>query len=354
MLRGWDAMVRPTADVRQSSVTGGLITVIATIATVGLVGSSLLWSTVDRHDGLTISSSQHVPLIPLVDLSSSKSSSSSNNIAVQNVGRLPLDFSITFPYLSCDQIDVSLDGASYKMGELAKSSHGGTAVTVSFRTASLAEIRKATSGQGPLNNKNKGCTASGKLRPFIVAGIFAVGFHPQSWNDVTTALSLGMWGGGGLVPDIGSKYNVTHYIHHLDFGGGGPSSNSALQPSPLRNVLHAVNNDFHGIGIAYTQVKLVPTVRDGTFGRVFSHQASVVDVTIQPQSMAGSTNYPGLVVTYDFTPLTIVVKDRDEDRGNLLLVLSSLVGILGGVFVTVRLLTGCLVHSAQEIAKKID
>jgi endoplasmic reticulum-Golgi intermediate compartment protein 3 len=355
MLRGLDAFVRPTADVRNPSVSGGLITVIATVASIVLILSSFIVSTVERHDGLTMSSSQHVPLIPLPDSSGSSSNKKNNMMAAaaaqHSVGRLPLDFAITFPYLSCDQIDVSLDGASYKSGDLAKS-YGGGSIYVNFRQASPAELRKAMAGAGTttlVHHNNKGCTATGKLRPIIVAGIFAVGFHRQSWTDVTTTLSLGMWGGAGLVPDVGSKYNVTHYIHHLEFG-----TSSSTNENPLRNVLHAVNNDFHGLGIAYTQVKLVPTVQDGTFGRQKTHQASVVDVTIQPQSMAGSTNYPGLVVTYDFTPLTIVVKDRDEDRGNILLVLSSLVGILGGVFVTVQLLTGCLVHSAQEIAKKID
>lgn len=287
---------------------------------------------VERHDALTISNSQYFPLAPLSSI-------------VSHAGRFPLEFQITFPYLSCEQIDVSLDGASYRSGALAKT-HGGK-VLVSFRKASMAEIRLATAGAKPKGLE--GCTAHGKLRPVVVAGTFFIGFHRASWSAVTATLSMGMWG-SQKGPDVGSKFNVTHYIHKLDLGNPPPSS----AESPLRNVLHAVNNDFHGIGIANTQVKLVPTTSEGTFGNLNYHQASVVDVTIQPQSMVGASTFPGLAVSYDFTPLTVTIKDRDEDRGNLFLILSSLVGILGGVYVTVQLLTGCLVHSAQEIAKKID
>jgi hypothetical protein len=37
-----------------------------------------------------------------------------------------------------------------------------------------------------------------------------------------------------------------------------------------------------------------------------------------------------------------------------LVFLSSLVSIVGGVFVTVGLVSGCLVDSAKAVAKKID
>jgi len=65
----------------------------------------------------------------------------------------------------------------------------------------------------------------------------------------------------------------------------------------------------------------------------------------------GVQQLPGLVVTYDFTPLTV---HHSEGRDNFLVFLSSLISIVGGVFVTVGMLTGCLVHSAQAVAKKID
>lgn len=331
-LRGFDAFVKPKADCRNQSPVGGAITVVAASVTVLLLLSQF-FTNVERHDGLTISNSQSYPLAPLSSV-------------VSHAGRFPLDFKITFPYLTCEQIDVSLDGASFRSGTLAKT-HGGHTL-VSFRGASLAELKLGTGG-APTKGL-KGCTASGKLKPFIVAGTFFIGFNRASWSAVTATLSMGMWG-SQKGPDIGNKFNVTHYIHKLDLGIPPPKSSGT---SPLRNILHAVNNDFHGIGIANTQVQLVPTTTEGTFGQLKYHQASVVDVTIQPQSMTGASTFPGLAVSYDFTPLTVTIKDRDEDRGNIFLILSSLVGILGGVFVTVQLLTGCLVHSAQEIAKKID
>lgn len=54
---------------------------------------------------------------------------------------------------------------------------------------------------------------------------------------------------------------------------------------------------------------------------------------------------------YDFTPLAV---RHVDSRENVFVFLSSLVGIVGGVFVTVKLVSGCLVNSAQAVAKKMD
>jgi len=60
---------------------------------------------------------------------------------------------------------------------------------------------------------------------------------------------------------------------------------------------------------------------------------------------------PGLMIMYDFTPLVV---RHVEKRDHLFVFLSSFVGILGGVFVTVGLVSGSLVNSAQAVAKKVD
>jgi hypothetical protein len=83
-----------------------------------------------------------------------------------------------------------------------------------------------------------------------------------------------------------------------------------------------------------------------------SYQTSVVTHTIQPHTLVsrGVQYLPGLVVAYDFMPLTV----HHVGRENLFVFLSSLISIVAGVFVTVGLVTGCLVHSATAVAKKID
>ena len=45
---------------------------------------------------------------------------------------------------------------------------------------------------------------------------------------------------------------------------------------------------------------------------------------------------------------------HDSGRENLLVFISSLVSIVGGVFVTVGMLSSCLVNSAKVVAKKVD
>jgi Endoplasmic reticulum vesicle transporter len=75
--------------------------------------------------------------------------------------------------------------------------------------------------------------------------------------------------------------------------------------------------------------------------------------SIQPRTLVqqGVQHLPGLILAYDFTPLTV---HHSEGRDNIFVFISSLLSIVGGVYVTVSMLTGCLVHSAQEIAKKMD
>ena len=98
----------------------------------------------------------------------------------------------------------------------------------------------------------------------------------------------------------------------------------------------------------------MPTTYKRTFHAAKeTYQASVSRHIVQPETLAAqrSTLLPGLLLTYDFTPLAV---RHVESRENWFVFLSSLVGIVGGVFVTVGLVTGCLVNSAQAVAKKMD
>lgn len=119
--------------------------------------------------------------------------------------------------------------------------------------------------------------------------------------------------------------------------------------------MHSIINNFGGIALEEVTVRLVPTVQSFAFffGERRTYQMSVTDHTVQPQTMVASSmsQLPGLTITYDFTPLAV---RHSGGRDNFLVFLSSLISIVGGVFVTVGLLTGCLVHSAQAVAKKMD
>jgi Endoplasmic reticulum vesicle transporter len=121
----------------------------------------------------------------------------------------------------------------------------------------------------------------------------------------------------------------------------------------LENQGHIIENEYGGIAVEQIQVKLVPTISEGIFFREHSYQQSVVQHTVQPETLIvnGMTSLPGLVIGYDFVPLTV---HHSEGRENILVFLSSLISIVAGVFVTVGLVTGCLLHSASAVAKKVD
>jgi len=142
---------------------------------------------------------------------------------------------------------------------------------------------------------------------------------------------------------------VSHYIHKFEFGKHFDGDYS----KPLEDRPHMIENAFGGIAVESIQVKLVPTISRGIFFADKSYQASVIDHTIQPQTLvsAGVQYMPGLLLTYDFTPLTVY---QSGGRDNIFVFLSSLISIVAGVFVTVGLVTGCLLHSASAVAKKID
>ena len=108
-----------------------------------------------------------------------------------------------------------------------------------------------------------------------------------------------------------------------------------------------------GVALENIQVKLVPTVYSGFLSSYNTYQLSVVNHVVQPETMVaqGVAMSPGLALGWDITPLAV---HHLDGRDNILVFLSSLLSIVGGVFVTVGLFTGCVVHSAKTVAKKID
>ena len=356
--RRLDAFQKTRSDVQQRSMIGGIITIFALcIASLLLFGQLFHYIYGTTTHSLSLSQSIAIPLVPLEESALYRSS-------MQQIGRIPLQLHITFPYNNCDMLDVIHDGASMSKGELDQV-HGYHSIKLRLPTAS--ELKKALNGQ-PQPEDTTGCTVIGQLRPLVVAGTVAVTFHSDAWATATSTMSMmnfqQMMTAGGNSGDnngigqneqnkqVMQRYNVSHYVHKIQFGRAFNNQNH----KPLENVRHVVDNDFFGIAVVQTQVKLVPTVNRGTTSTNYNHimyQSSVVDTTIQPRTLVqqGVQHLPGLILAYDFTPLTV---HHSEGRDNIFVFISSLLSIVGGVYVTVSMLTGCLVHSAQEIAKKMD
>ena len=267
--------------------------------------------------------------------------------------RIPLRIHVTFPHLHCGALDYSHDGNSQSSGKFEH--YHKAPFTLTKRKPTVQEYKTAAlSGFGSVSGLNQkrseGCTLLGTLHVPRVGGTISVSVSPDAWRRATSLLSFGVDPSGRDAPDPfhGKLPNVTHYVHDLTFGAPFPPGND-----PLRGARHVMDNGS-GVALANVAVKLVPTTYKRTFRMAQeTYQASVSRHIVQPETLAAqrSTLLPGLLLSYDFTPLAV---SHLESRENWFVFLSSLVGIVGGVFVTVSLVSGCLVNSAQAVAKKMD
>lgn len=114
-----------------------------------------------------------------------------------------------------------------------------------------------------------------------------------------------------------------------------------------------VTNNAGGVFLSNINIDLIPTRYQRFITARDTFQVSVRSHIVQPETIIppNGPHLPGLTLLYDFNPLTV---HHIEARDNIFVFVSSLVSIVGGVFVTVGLVTGCLLHSAAAVAKKMD
>mmetsp|Transcript_34867 Transcript_34867/g.64148 ORF Transcript_34867/g.64148 Transcript_34867/m.64148 type:complete len:289 (-) Transcript_34867:302-1168(-) len=265
--------------------------------------------------------------------------------------RIPLRVHVTFPHLHCSALDYSHDGNAWSSGKFEH--YHKAPFTFTKRKPTVSEYKESTKS-GVENNRAieklrlEGCTLLGTLQVPRVGGTISVSVSPDAWRRATSLLSFGVDPSKDPDPFHGKMPNVTHLIHDITFGAPFPPGDN-----PLQKTHHVMDNES-GVALANVAVKLVPTTYKRTFyAAKETYQASVSRHIVQPETLAAqrSTLLPGLLITYDFTPLAV---RHVESRENWFVFLSSLVGIVGGVFVTVGLVTGCLVNSVQSVAKKMD
>lgn len=146
---------------------------------------------------------------------------------------------------------------------------------------------------------------------------------------------------------INSGHDLSHYIHDITFGKLFP-----LSDNPLSNKMVTFENEFK-IALSHLNVKLV-TTKYKRFARKAKEtfQISTSDHIVTMDTLANSNMFqlPGIKLVYDFSPLAV---HHVESRENFFIFLSSLIGIVGGTFVTVGLVSGIAVKSAQ-VLKKLD
>jgi len=302
-------------------------------------------------------------------------------------GKVSLYFKITFLHLPCEGVDVMLNNepirgddhsawASRSSGSSSGKKHRKKAVkrpTIKkypIRPAELQTILGATQAEARYahtNSRGKGCTLIGNMRVPLVSGTLSVVMTRDTWGDALNYLMA-----QAHLPEAAAKqrdqlhkndFNTTHYVHEVRFGRKAAAGTATS--APLTNKMHHIENELNGIAFQQIQVKLVPTVHSnpGLLSKLFGtgttpfYQASVVEHTIKPQTMlanGGAKVLPGIAMSYDVTPLAVHINELEGLEGGFFGFLSTLIGIVGGCFVTVGLFAGCAVKSVQAVAKKMD
>ena len=379
--RSMDAFAKPMDGLRNQTAVGGAITLMASVVACLLFLSQVwLYVKVDVIHSLHLPESNPLSVVLSWSenyLEADRRSHSPDffyQVLERERARIHFYAHVTFAHLQCSDLDVSISGASLSSGKLGEL-YGRHAF--SKRTPTEFEQRLAESG-GKITSGNRhklvtandrGCTLEGSVRIPKTGGDFQATINPQSWVQATNFIMLG-------IQDIRKRkqdqkhdnhamlFNLTHYIHDIHFGEPHHYfEQTALKglsaaPSEYRRKAEGDNAMSAGVFSNQMTVKLVPT-RIKRFARMAqeTYQISVASHIVYPETLAkaqqnsGMLILPGVSLTYDLTPIAV---HHTEQRDNIFVFLSSLVAIVGGVFVTVSLLSSCLVNSAAAVAKKID
>ncbi len=178
-----------------------------------------------------------------------------------------------------------------------------------------------------------------------ISGDITISMSKDAFTKIVQLIQMGMT--IDQTDEQTGGHDLSHYIHDITFGTMFPLANN-----PLSNTMVLMDNEFK-IGLNHMSTKLVPT-KYKRFGRkekeTFQISVSNHIVTMNTLAKNAPFSLPGLKIQYDFTPLAV---RHVESRENFFVFLSSLIGIVGGVFVTVGLVSGFVVNSAQAL-KKID
>lgn len=182
--------------------------------------------------------------------------------------------------------------------------------------------------------KGEGCRIYGKLQVAKVAGNFhfapgephrIMRSHVHDFHDV----------------DL-NRFDTAHRINHLSFGNEFPGKKHPLDGKDFSDLRGAIMHNYY--------VKVVPTSYVSMDGRVEeSHQFSVT--THRKDIAKGVSGIPGFVVQYEFSPLMVRYEER---RQHLITFLVSLCAIIGGVFTVAQLIDTMIYHSSRVIEKKLS
>jgi len=338
--------------VRNRTLAGGVITIIASgVAAVLFLAELYMYVKVDVVHHLTVA----VPKGRSLYNKNQGQMSEKARARLKNKGKVKVAVKLTFPHLDCTLLELVYDG------------NGGWGYT-SDEIENIHEL-KSRLVKSPTNSKDaveagmgtfggQGCTIQGSLYVEKVAGSFGVQLSSITWRSVSDLLlidNLSSMVGEDLGPNnrkrkhlVDIKHNSSHFIHYMDFGNNFPHT-----PNPLQKTRSVYDDNDIPLGLSVYYVKLVPT----RYKKPLSAARDTIQVSMAEHNVRGaviamtrSRQTPGISVSYDFSPLEV---HHTEQREGLLSFIASLTSIVGGVFVTVSLISRFLV-GAVNAAKKFD
>jgi len=375
ILRHHDVFVKARADIKTKSSAGGLVSVVATSA-------ALLLLLCQVYTYVFPQSTQHTLHLnesrQLHMLATDKPLGHADPVQQQRKNRdttIPLYLKITFVHVSCENFDVKLNSQIVEGDDFGMWT---TPISNNKNKNKKKPVKKTIQKFKPKEKEYKnGCTIVGNMRVPLVSGSLSLTLTKQAWSE---ALNYFM-SRAHMMSSLSDRhpenerqqnaYNMTHYIHEIRFGAKGglgltTSGKGFADTSGLfENKLHVIENEMNGIALEQIQIKLIPTIHHnpGVVATLFGqgqrpfYQMSVVEHTIEPETMVSgggsSGSLPGIGLSYDITPLAVHINENSGESGFFSFV-STLIGIVGGCFVTMSLFASCAVSSVQAVAKKMD
>mmetsp|Transcript_21435 Transcript_21435/g.44658 ORF Transcript_21435/g.44658 Transcript_21435/m.44658 type:complete len:313 (-) Transcript_21435:41-979(-) len=312
-MRRFDVFPRPLEGIVEKSSTAGFFSLIG-FAFAGFLLLSEVWQfiRVDIDEHIKIADSITNP-----------------------TDTIPLKVHISFPHLSCN--DLTLDYESTK-SDLPSTTSG----RLNKRKLNSREKKKVVSQGFKLDDERsksvggqRGCTIDGVVDVGRVGGNFKVVITSNVWG------ALALQG----VEELQKGMNVSHYIHDVTFG-----EHFGKVVNPMREVANGIEE---GVGLVQFYMKIIPThyKRPGRWERE-TFQISMTEQFVKMSSLLlmGNMQQPGVTFNYDFTPLSV---KHTESRENILTFIGSLASVVGGVWVTIGMIGGCLIK-ATGVDKKLD
>ncbi|OEL21199.1 Endoplasmic reticulum-Golgi intermediate compartment protein 3 [Dichanthelium oligosanthes] len=289
-LRNLDAYPKVNEDFYSRTLSGGLITILSSLAILLLFFSEIrlyLYSATESK--LTVDTSRGE--------------------------RLHINFDVTFPALPCslvavDTMDVSGE-QHYDIIERPLQKHGGRLDHNEVYCGSC---------YGSEESDDQCCNSCEEVRD---------AYRKKGW----------------ALTNVESIDQISHKINKLSFGEEFPGV-----VNPLDGVEWTQDNSNGLTGMYQYFVKVVPTIYTDIRGRkIYSNQFSVTE---HFREAIGYPRPPsGVYFFYEFSPIKV---DFTEENTSLLHFLTNICAIVGGIFTVAGIIDSFVYHGHRAIKKKIE